>query len=1009
MLRNQLYRIEDYQNRPVFCSFLPGIAGTRGIPMWCYYLNRGQGIASFGVRDKEHPIMEFYPAHQAAQRTPLTGFRTFVKADGELKELFGFETGKKNMDIGMNSLEIGDRWEERGLDVRVEYETLPMEPCAALMRELSVTNSGRNTVRLEILDGLAELIPFGVSSTSMKEMGQTAKAWMEVLDLESKIPRFKVRASMEDSARVEQVKGSVFAMASRGEGLLPAAADKGRVFGYDTSMQRACGFAAAEGGSAAGEGQKTCNEVPCCYFYTEKVLEPGETVQIQELYGMAEEEGLIRGLAKRFLTPGWFKGKQEMAKALAEELTDAIACRTGDPVYDAYSRQTLLDNLLRGGYPQRIGEKELLYIYSRKHGDMERDYNFFSMDPEPYSQGNGNFRDVNQNRRCDPLFYPFVGDINVKRFYNAIQINGYNPLGVEKVTYITPDGREMTPGMIVREMCRENGGYADETELAKRLAACTRKDGYQYIEGYWSDHWTYNLDLLESCLAVWPDREEDMLFGDRSYTYRQAEQILLPRRQRYQETPAGIRQYRFLKENERCEKDSPLKSREGKIVYISLAEKILSLIIVKMSALDPYGIGIEMEGGKPGWYDALNGLPGLLGSSVAEACELERLIEFLSEKLQKRARSLKVPAELYRLAEAVKKGAFLWKEELEGDGSAVGFWTEINDAKERFWEETAEGVSGEVQSLDSAQLISLLNVFDLVLTLGRRKSEKLSPAVPATYYYYEVTDYKKDENGLLPVSFKIHRTPDFLEGAVHLLKLKAAKPDRRTIYGKIRNSCLFDQKLNMYKVNASLSEASFELGRACAFTPGWLENESVWLHMEYKYLLELLKSGLYDEFAEDWHHCAVPFLDEKVYGRSVLENSSFIASSANPDPDIAGRGFVARLSGSTAEFLQIWQIMMFGRNPFTAEGEELRLDFAPFIPEYLIRGSKTVSARFLGSADVVYSLPDEKTLIPGEYRCESVQIEWKDGKTVRMQTIRGNDAERIRNGEAKRIEVQLRR
>ena len=28
-----------------------------------------------------------------------------------------------------------------------------------------------------------------------------------------------------------------------------------------------------------------------------------------------------------------------------------------------------------------------------------------------------------------------------------------------------------------------------------------------------------------------------------------------------------------------------------------------------------------------------------------------------------------------------------------------------------------------------------------------------------------------------------------------------------------------------------------------------LKNESIWLHMEYKYLLELLKNGLYAEFS----------------------------------------------------------------------------------------------------------------------------------------------------------------
>jgi len=42
-------------------------------------------------------------------------------------------------------------------------------------------------------------------------------------------------------------------------------------------------------------------------------------------------------------------------------------------------------------------------VYSRKHGDLERDYNFFMLSPTFLSQGNGNYRDVNQNRRNDVL------------------------------------------------------------------------------------------------------------------------------------------------------------------------------------------------------------------------------------------------------------------------------------------------------------------------------------------------------------------------------------------------------------------------------------------------------------------------------------------------------------------------------------------------------------------------------------------------------------------------------
>ena len=85
------------------------------------------------------------------------------------------------------------------------------------------------------------------------------------------------------------------------------------------------------------------------------------------------------------------------------------------------------------------------------------------------------------------------------------------------------------------------------------------------------------------------------------------------------------------------------------------------------------------------------------------------------------------------------------------------------------------------------------------------------------------------------------------------------------------------------------------------------------MHMTYKYLLSLLKAGLYDEFFSEIKTSLIPFLDPAVYGRSTLENSSFIASSVNPDPHVHGRGFVARLSGSTAEFLSMWITMMAGK------------------------------------------------------------------------------------------------
>lgn len=186
-----------------------------------------------------------------------------------------------------------------------------------------------------------------------------------------------------------------------------------------------------------------------------------------------------------------------------------------------------------------LGENKIFYIYSRKHGDLEREYNYFSMSPEFYSQGNGSYRDVNQNRRCDNFFTPYVGMENIKTFYNLIQLDGYNPLSIEKVTYVLEkeagerifakleSGRKekfietlqkpFTPGAFFR-LADDMGEDEAQDYFEKVMTEAVSQMNGSFGEGYWSDHWTYNLDLIESYLKIYPEKEKDLLF-DGSYTW----------------------------------------------------------------------------------------------------------------------------------------------------------------------------------------------------------------------------------------------------------------------------------------------------------------------------------------------------------------------------------------------------------------------------------------------------------------------------------------------------------
>jgi len=215
------------------------------------------------------------------------------------------------------------------------------------------------------------------------------------------------------------------------------------------------------------------------------------------------------------------------------------------------------------------------------------------------------------------------------------------------------------------------------------------------------------------------------------------------------------------------------------------------------------------------------------------------------------------------------------------------------------------------------------------------------------------------------------------------------------MYGLVRDSVLRDEKLKMYYVSASLTGVPFTVGRQTAFTPGWLENQSIWMHMSYKYYLQLLRGGLYEEFFAEYRGGGLlPFMDPVAYGRPVTECSSFIASSAFPDPSVHKRGFLARLSGSTAEFMDIYQLMFYGPSMFYLNGEnavEFRLQ--PALPTWLFvdeensgealmdeEGQYIVSFRLFGAILVTYHNPDGGDLYgasPTRY-----EIGMKDG-TVR--------------------------
>lgn len=1012
--------IENYNKQTTFSSFLPGISGIKGVPIWCFYVNRGQAITSFGTEDKSHSIMEFYPAHQAYQLTKTLGFRTFLKVNGKYYEPFRDDDANTKMFIGMNEMEIEETNRELGFRINVVYYTLPNEKIGGLVRCVTIQNIAEAEIDVEVVDGMPAIIPYGIDLESLKEMAQTRKAWMQVEDVENYLPYYRVRYSTNDSATVTKIEEGnyFFAITSEGE-RLPVIVDTEVLFEYDTALSMPIGFLKEGVKGIQKKKQITQNSVPCGFLSYERKLGAGVSTTTYTVIGQAASKKLLQDFATKCIKKDFFLEKQEQAQGLTKNLSDGIDVKTSSPIFDAYCRQTYIDNLLRGGYPLRIGKDNIFYLYSRKHGDIERDYNFFRMLPEYYSQGNGNFRDVNQNRRCDVLFSPYVGDYNIKLFYNLIQLDGYNPLIVKQVTYKVNDlqqiiayikdkdknqtieyfQKEFTPGNFLAFLEKQNIElYVSKDKLLEEvLNNSTQQLNADFGEGYWVDHWTYNLDLIETYLSVYPDDEKRLLFEDYTYTYYESKAVVLPRAMRYVETPNGVRQYHSIDEETKKQvKHKQVKKKYGlgDTYYSNLITKLMVIIINKFATIDMFGMGIEMEAGKPGWYDAMNGLPGIFGSSMSETYELMRLLSFMIERLDKYKMDVTVPVEVYDFVIAASQILTCYNEQGK---DKMYVWDELNKQKEAYREKTTFGIDGREKGINYNQLINILTSFQDYLEDGVQSTldnEKVCP----TYYAYELKDYEVMNGQIIPHKFVQIPLPLFLEGPVRYLKLQKSDDEKKRLYHNVRKSALFDKKLSMYKVNASLDDASYEIGRAKAFSPGWLENESIWLHMEYKYLLELLKSEMYEEFYQDFYNACIPFLDYDTYGRSLLENSSFLVSSANSDEKIHGKGFVARLSGATAEFLQMWQIMMFGKEPFKMIDGELICEFQPAIPSYLIRDDLTLETTFLGRIKVIYQFNKKVDVVPNEYQIKTINVKYKDGKEEVKEKIGETIAKDIRNG-----------
>ncbi|MFH1710125.1 MAG: hypothetical protein ABH860_03545 [bacterium] len=975
--KNNEFVIEDYNSSPTFSSFFPGIAGTYGIPMWVFYANRGQCITSFGMQDKDGSIMEFQPANKAYRNVSFNGFRTFIKIDGKFYEPFSKSSQLKN-EIRITPYDLTLIEENRTLKVRVEvnYFTIPNESFPALARTIKVTNTSAKKRKIEIMDGMPMLIPCGFANSLLKNMSQTIEAWSIVENIENKAPFVRLKVVPSDAPETKLSQRGNFYLSFVDQGGKTSFPDiiirRKEVFGEVSSLEYPGNFMDKKFKVSAIRMKE--NFIPCAFSYKSLLLAGQKGFELSSIIGNIDSVKNLNGIKQRILNKKYIEEKAAENKRSIDGITSKISTVSSSKSFDLYTKQSFLDNVMRGGLPVSIGGKPF-YVHYRKHGDMERDYNDFKLLPTYFSQGSGNYRDINQNRRNDLFFNPDVNSSNIQRFFNLVQLDGFNPLVVlpskyfvaskeaadkiakKHVKSINKDiakiiSKPFILGILLKDMEESGCGYNTSIgEFVEELIQkAERVEEASHGEGFWTDHFSYNIDLLESFECIYPEKIQDILFNKKEFTFFDNEFTVADRKNRYILQGSKIKQFGSVRGDP--EKKALIKSRpinknlvrkdlgRGEVYLAALITKLLCIAANKAASFDAEGIGIEMEADKPDWYDALNGLPGLFGSSISETLELKRLCAYVADHI-KPGSTASIPVELKEFMDDLL-GCLNEKDDFK-------CWDSSNTHKENYRSRTRLGISGAESVIDGSYILNFLAQVIKKCDCGISKAlGKYGNYY--TYYMNEVADHGIESGKIKVKKFIQKPLPLFLEGFVHALKVEK---DRK-IYGLVKASPLYDKKLKMYKVNSPFNGVPLEIGRAKVFTSGWLENESIWLHMEYKYMLELLRAGLYKEFFGDFKSVLVPFMKPGVYKRSILENSSFIASSAYPDKESHGRGFVARLSGATAEFIDMWIRMTTGKKIFYLDkGGKLCFKLSPILPSWLFSGGK-FSFTLLGSIEVIY-------------------------------------------------------
>lgn len=452
-------------------------------------------------------------------------------------------------------------------------------------------------------------------------------------------------------------------------------------------------------------------------------------------------------------------------KPLAERMADAL---NSLPEQITYSE--LIKTAEAAGSKQllRLAYEYLPLTFSRRHGDPSRPWNLFDIrvnddKGERIISYQGNWRDIFQNWEALSLSYPGYLPGIIAKFLNATTADGYNPykIGSEGI-----DWEVIIPA-----------------------------DPWSNI-GYWGDHQIiYLLKLLELSEKYYPGGLEKYFnrrmyaFANVPYRFKSYDEIVADPKNSIRFDDDSHR--RSMEDTLTYGRDARLmRDSSDRVVLASFTEKILASYLAKLSNFVPEA-GIWMNTLRPEWNDANNALVGN-GASMVTLYYMRRYAAFMLKLFSKATDSeFEMSAEMYGFFnDMLRVLNHFAPKAAEGfdDAERRSFANHAGYAAEKYREKVYGGFSGNKGSISRDELCELfrlsLSFFDASIERNRRDD--------GMYHAYNTIEFY--DGGI-----RISRLYEMLEGQVAVLSaLKLTPAEAAGLLKALRSSSLYRADQNSY-------------------------------------------------------------------------------------------------------------------------------------------------------------------------------------------------------------------